>query len=406
MSSALLLIELGVVVVGLAVLARLAGQLGFSPIPLYLVAGLAFGRGGLLPLVTAEEFVEIGAEIGVVLLLLLLGLEYTGEELTRGIRTGASVGVFDLVVNAAPGVVAGLLLGWGGISAVLLGGVTYISSSGIVAKLVADLGWIGNRETPAVLSLLVMEDLVMAVYLPTVAALLLGAGVATAVLSVGAAVAAAAIFLLLSVRLGPTISRWVFSPSDEALLLTIFGLALLVAGIAERLQVSAAVGAFLVGIGISGPAAERAQTLLTPLRDLFGAVFFVFFGLSIDPGEIPPVLWPAVALAVVGVLTKGATGWWSATRIGVGTRARLRAAGLVVARGEFSLVIAALGVAGGARPDLGPLTAAYVLLLAVAGPLLVRISDAVGPLVAGRQAGRAPSLSATMARRRGGTDQT
>ncbi|MGH9168966.1 MAG: cation:proton antiporter, partial [Acidimicrobiia bacterium] len=342
----------------------------------------------------------------VVLLLLLLGLEYTGEELTRGIRTGASVGLFDLVVNGAPGVLAGLLLGWGGISAVLLGGVTYISSSGIVAKLVADLGWIGNRETPAVLSLLVMEDLVMAVYLPTVAALLLGAGVATAVLSVGAAVAAAAIFLVLSVRLGPTISRWVFSPSDEALLLTIFGLALLVAGIAERLQVSAAVGAFLVGIGISGPAAERAQTLLTPLRDLFGAVFFVFFGLSIDPGEIPPVLLPAVALAVVGVLTKGATGWWSATRIGVGTRARLRAAGLLVARGEFSLVIAALGLAGGARPDLGPLTAAYVLLLAVAGPLLVRISDAVGPLVAGRQSGRAPSPSATMARRRGGTGET
>ena len=111
MSGSLLLIELGAVVVGLAVLARVAGRLGFSPIPLYLVAGLAFGRGGLLPLVTAEEFIETGAEIGVILLLVLLGLEYTGEELTGEIRSGAKSGLVDLALNAIPGVAAGLLMG-------------------------------------------------------------------------------------------------------------------------------------------------------------------------------------------------------------------------------------------------------------------------------------------------------
>jgi CPA2 family monovalent cation:H+ antiporter-2 len=401
-SGSLLLIELGAVVVGLAVLARVAGRLAFSPIPLYLVAGLAFGRGGLLPLVTAEEFVETVAEIGVILLLLLLGLEYTGEELTQGLRRGTRSGLVDLAMNATPGVLAGLLLGWGGVSAVLLGGVTYISSSGIVAKLVSDLGWVGNRETPVVLSLLVMEDLAMAVYLPTVAALLLGAGVASAVLSVGAAVAAAAVILVLSVRFGPTFSRWVFSTSDEALLLTILGLALVVAGIAQQLQVSAAVGAFLVGIGISGPAAERAQTLLTPLRDLFGGVFFVFFGLSIDPGDIPPVLGPAVALAAVGIATKALTGWWSGARAGVGVRARLRAAALLVARGEFSIVIAALGVASGARSELGPVTAAYVMVLAIAGPILVRVADDLGSLVTRRS----PAPGATMTRQAPREDET
>lgn len=402
MSSSLLLIELGAVVVGLAVLARVAGRLGFSPIPLYLVAGLAFGRGGLLPLVTAEEFIETGAEIGVILLLLLLGLEYTGEELTHGLRTGARSGLVDLAVNAVPGVAAGLLLGWDGVSTILLGGVTYISSSGIVAKLVSDLGWIGNRETPVVLSVLVMEDLAMAVYLPTVAALLLGAGVASAILSVGAAVTAAAVILLLSVRIGPTFSRWVFSTSDEALLLTILGLALVVAGIAQQLQASAAVGAFLVGIGISGPAAERAQTLLAPLRDLFGGVFFVFFGLSIDPGDIPSVLGSAAALAAVGIVTKALTGWWAGAQAGVGVRARLRAAGLLVARGEFSIVIGALGVAGGAQPELGPLTAAYVMVLAIVGPILVRVADDLGSLVARRS----PVSGATMARRTPGKDET
>ncbi|MGH2696896.1 MAG: cation:proton antiporter [Actinomycetota bacterium] len=392
MPSSLLLIELGAVIVGLALLARLAGGLGFSPIPLYLLAGLAFGRGGLLPVVTAEEFIETGAEIGVILLLLLLGLEYTGEELTRGLRTGAASGAADLVLNAAPGLAVGLLLGWGPVSAILLAGVTYISSSGIVAKLLSDLGWVGNRETPAVLSLLVLEDLVMAAYLPVVAVLLLGVSLASAVATVGAALAVAAAFLVISVRFGPALSRLIFSHSDEAMLLTILGVALLASGVAERLQVSAAVGAFLVGIGISGPAADRARTLLTPLRDLFGGVFFAFFGLSLDPAAIPSVLGPALALAAVGIATKAATGWMAGSRLRVGVRGRLRAGALLVSRGEFSIVIAALGAANGAHPRLAPVTAAYVLTLAVLGPILARGADRLGPRIAPRR----PPTGATM----------
>jgi CPA2 family monovalent cation:H+ antiporter-2 len=384
--DSLLLLELGAIIVGLALLARLAGRFGFSPIPLYLLAGLAFGRGGLLPVVTAQEFIEIGAEIGVILLMLLLGLEYTGEELTKGLRSGAVAGAVDVVLNAAPGFAAGLLLGWGPVSALLLAGVTYISSSGIVAKLLADLGWVGNRETPAVLSLLVMEDLVMAVYLPVVAVLLLGAGLVSATITVAAAVAVAAAFLVISVRFGPTLSRLIFSHSDEVLLLTILGVALLAAGVAQQLQVSAAVGAFLVGIGISGPAADRAQTLLEPIRDLFGGVFFAFFGLSLDPSALPPVLGPALALAAVGIVTKGATGWFAGQRLGVGVRGRLRAGGLLAARGEFSIVIAVLGATSGAHPQLAPVSAAYVLTLAVLGPILARGADYLGTRMAPRPA--------------------
>ena len=398
MSSGLLLIELGLVVVGLAILARVALGIGFSPIPLYLLAGLAFGRGGILPLVTAEGFIEVGAEIGVVLLLLLLGVEYTGAELVAGLRTGLGGGLVDLAANAVPGVAAGLLLGWDPVSALVLGGVTYISSSGIVAKLLADFEWTGNRETPAVLSLLVLEDLFMAAYLPTLAALLIGATAATAAVSVAAAIAAAAVILLVSIRLGPSLSRLLFSRSDEGLLLTILGLTLVVAGAAERLHVSAAVGAFLVGIGVSGPAADRARTLLTPLRDLFGAVFFVFFGLSIDPATIPGVLGPALALAVVGAATKIATGWWAAARAGVGRAGRARAAALLVARGEFSIIIGAVGLTAGAQPELGPLTAAYVLILAVVGPVLVRVAELAGPALRRSDAERRRSAGATMGR--------
>jgi len=371
----LFLLELGAIVVGLAVFARLAASIGLSPIPLYLLAGLAFGQGGLVPVVTAEEFIEVGAEIGVILLLLMLGLEYSAHELTDGLRTGWRSGALDLALNFLPGFAAGLVLGWGVVAALLLGGVTYISSSGIVAKLITDFGWIGNRETPSVLSLLVQEDLVMAAFLPVVAVLLAGTAPLSATISVVIAIGAVTGVIALALRWGEAMSRAVFSRSDEAMLLSIFGITLLVAGAAAQLAVSAAVGAFLVGLALSGEAADRARVLLSPLRDLFGAVFFVFFGLQIDPGSIPPVLWQALGLGVVGIATKSAAGWVTARRAGVGARGRLRAGALLVARGEFSIAIAALGVSAGVEPTLGPLTAAYVLTLAVLGPLLARLAD-------------------------------
>src|SRR5713101_4253762 len=105
-------IELGAAIVGLAVLARLANRLGFSAIPLYLVAGLAFGNGGLAPLDVSENFIRIGAEIGVLLLLFMLGLEYTGEELKHNLQIGLPAGGVDFALNFPPGFVTGLLLGW------------------------------------------------------------------------------------------------------------------------------------------------------------------------------------------------------------------------------------------------------------------------------------------------------
>src|SRR5579871_5388302 len=161
-------IELGLAIFGLAILARFASRWGFSAIPLYLLAGLAFGKGGLAPLNVSEQFIHIGAEIGVLLLLFMLGLEYSGEELKESLRLGLPAGIADLALNFPPGFIAGLLLGWKPLAAVLLGGVTYISSSGIAARVLEELGRLGHPETPTVLSILVLEDLAMAVYLPVV----------------------------------------------------------------------------------------------------------------------------------------------------------------------------------------------------------------------------------------------
>lgn len=377
MESAAVLIELGGVIVGLAVLARVAGRLGIPTIPLYLTAGLAFGKGGILPLVTTEDFVEIGAEIGLILLLFMLGLEYTARELLTTLRVQAPTAAADLILNFLPGVIAGMLLGWSTVASVTLGGVTYVSSSGIIAKLLQDFGRIGNRETPIILSILVIEDLAMAIYLPILAALLVGGSTLAGVGTAGAAVAGVVLLLVFALRVEVGLSRMIFSKSDEALLLTILGITLLMAGVAELFQVSAAVGALLVGIMLSGPAAEGARALLAPLRDLFAAIFFAFVGFSLDPSDIPPVLGSAIVLGVITAGTKYATGWWSARRSGVGPRGRARAGAILIARGEFSIAVAGLAVASDLEPNLGPLAVSYVFLLAVIGPIAARLAEPI-----------------------------
>jgi CPA2 family monovalent cation:H+ antiporter-2 len=365
-------IELGAVIVGLAILARLANRLGFSAIPLYLLAGLAFGKGGLAPLNISQHFIAIGAEIGVLLLLFMLGLEYTGEELKRNLRLGLGAGLADFLLNFLPGLAAGFLLQWKPVAAVLLGGVTYISSSGIVAKVLEELGRLNKPETPLILSVLVLEDLVMAAYLPIEGAIVAGGRLWQIVASVSIAIVAVFIALFVAVRYGQQLSRLLAHQSDEIILLSTLGIVLLVAGVAQHFQVSSAIGAFLVGIAISGPMAEQSHRLLAPLRDLFAATFFFFFGLEIDPASLPGVLPLALVLGAVTMLTKMLTGYWAARRARIDARGGLRAGAVLVAHGEFSIVIAGLGA--GIEPALGPLAAAYVLLLALLGPLLARFT--------------------------------
>jgi CPA2 family monovalent cation:H+ antiporter-2 len=369
-------IEVGAVALGLAVLARVAGHLGITAIPFYLLAGLAVGAGGIAPLDISEEFISTVAEIGVLLLLLTLGLEYSADELRQGLRTGLVPGVVDAALNFAPGFVAGLVLGWEPSAAVLLGGVCWVSSSGIVSKVLADLDRLGNRETPVILNLLVFEDLAMAVYLPVAGALATGEGLGTTAGTVAVALAAVAVILVSALRYGGRLSAVLAGGSDEALLLAVFGLTLLVGGLAQRLDVSAAIGAFLVGLALSGPVQHRAGALIGPLRDLFAAVFFLFFSFQIRPGDVLGALAPAAALAVVGLMTKQVTGWFAARRAGIAHRGRLRAGATLMARGEFSIVIASIGAALADGDDLGAVSAAFVLITAIVGPVAARFVGA------------------------------
>ncbi|MCZ7627626.1 MAG: cation:proton antiporter [Microthrixaceae bacterium] len=331
-------LELGIELLALAGLAWIAGRLRVSPIPLYLLAGMLAGAGVPLGLEVSEGFVSMAAEIGVLLLLFTLGLEYTPRELTSALVHGARGGVLDLILNFLPGLAAGLLLGWDPVAALLLGGVTYISSSGVIAKLVVDLGRIGNRETPHILTVLVFEDLVMAVYLPVVSVLLIGSAITEGIRDVGVALAVVLTILIVLSRFSEPVSealeKRTRTVADEVMLLSVLGSVLLVGGLVQRVDVSAAVGAFLVGVAISGPAQHRAAAMIDPLRDLFAAIFFFAFARGIDVSALPPVLPAALTLAAAGILTKLMTGWVVATRAGIGVHGRWRTANTLVARGS------------------------------------------------------------------------
>jgi CPA2 family monovalent cation:H+ antiporter-2 len=370
--AAVAFIEIGAVAIVLAALARLAGRLGITAIPLYLLAGLAFGEGGIAPLDISADFIRLVAEIGVLLLLLTLGLEYSGDELRHGLRTGVAPGAVDAVTGFVPGFAVGVVLGWELPAAVLLGGVSWVSSSGIVAKVLSDLDRLGNRETPTILNLLVIEDLAMAVFLPFAAALATGRDALATTVTVGIALAAVAAFLTVALRYGDRFSALLEGGSDESVLLAVFGITLLVGGLAQQLEVSAAIGAFLVGLALSGPVQHRAGALVGPLRDLFAAVFFLFFSFQIRPGDLVGAALPALALAVVAIAAKVGTGWFAAARAGVGRAGRMRAGATLVARGEFSIVIASRGATLGDGDDLGAVAAAFVLITAIVGPVAAR----------------------------------
>lgn len=370
--SAPLLLELGAILLVLTILGTAARRYGLSPIPLYLLTGLSLGNGGIAPVSSAAEFVETGASIGVVLLLLALGLEFSIGEFSASLRRHLPSAGLDLVLNAVPGALAGWLLGLDAVGILALAGITYISSSGIIARLLGDLDRLGNRETPAVLSVLVLEDFAMAAYLPVLAVLASGGTLAQALIWTAVALGALVVAFVLSLRWGHHIGRVLGHPEDEQLLLRVLGLTLIVAAIAEHLHASAAVGAFLVGLTLTGPVADRARTVLYPLRDLFAAVFFVSIGLAVAPADLLPMLPFALGLAALTALTKVISGAYAARREGAARPGQLRAGTALVARGEFSLVI--IGLAGAGAGTLANVATPYVFILAIVGPVLARFT--------------------------------
>lgn len=370
-SSAVELVEVGGVLLLLGIAAYIAARIGVSAVPLFLISGLALGEGGVIGFDVSQNFIQSAANIGAILLLLLLGLEYSAREITAAVKSRRSVVLIDLL-NAIPGALAGYLLGWGAVGIVALAGITFISSSGIASQLIRDSGFQRSEVAKLAVSVLVVEDLAIAPYLPVVSALALGASLATGLISIAVAISVTLIVLFIGVHNESAITRVLNAREPNALLLTVFGAALLSAGLASLVGFSGAVAAFLVGLLLTGEVANAVRTRLTPLRDFFAAIFFLFFGLATDPADLPAVLPLAILLAAVGTVLKLFVGWWSARDMSDKMSWR-RVGAFLVPRGEFSILIAGLLVSVNFAAELQALTITYVMVSAVIGSALLVI---------------------------------
>lgn len=373
--SAQVLVELGGVLLLLSLLNRLALWMKQSPIPFYMTAGLFLGSGGLIPLSASNEFFKLGSELGVVILLLSIGLEYSPKELVRSIGKSKSIALIDAALNAIPGFIAGYLLTQNITAALIIAGVTWVSSSGVIVKVLRDLGRMTNRETPTIITVLVLEDFAMAFYLPVLSAIAVGATLLNGSITVAIAIAIVATILTASYFWGKYISKVFDAENIESVIVGVAGLAILVAGLLTDVQVSSAVGAFLVGIALAGKVAAKAAEHLHPLRDFFGAIFFVYFGIQTNPAEIPPAFFPAAALAAVTIATKVLTGYIAAKKAGIGIPGRWRTGFALTPRGEFSIIIAGLAITAKLDPTIVSFAATYMLMTVVAGPVLARVPD-------------------------------
>jgi len=368
----LLLGEIGSVLIGLGIAALFASKVRFSVVPIFLCAGLFFGKGGVVALSLSDDFLSLGAQIGAILLLLLLGLEYSSQELFESFKERKSLGLIDMVVNFIPGAIAALIFGWGLVGALVLGGITYVSSSGIAAEFIRDASLREYASTKRAIGVLVIEDLFLAIYLPILSAVISAVALTTGLISTALALIVTGLALLLGAK-GVSVRHSPMIFGDSAmLLLTVFGAALLASGLATYVGFSGAVAAFLVGLLLTGDIAIVARVRLAPLRDLFAAIFFVFFGLQTDPATIPPVLIPGILLALAGLLTKGLTAWWATAGLNE-AGAFYRITALLNPRGEFSILIAGLALSTSFGAELQALTITYVIATVFISSVILRL---------------------------------
>lgn len=386
------LFEVGVMFAAVALMGVIANRTGQSVIPFYILIGMVlspFVAGAigldLLAIEEASDFIHLGAELGIVLLLFYLGLEFNLDRLIERKNLITRVGLLDLAINFPLGFIIGYVFFTDLLAAFIVAGIIYISSSAIITKSLLDLGWIANDEANPMLGTLVFEDLFIAIYLAVLAAIVMGGeGLGEAAQSIGIALGFILVLLLL-VYFGTAMFQLALeTDSNEYFLLRALGILVLIAGAALAVGVSEAVAAFFVGMAFSATDfVHELETTLEPVRDTFAAIFFFWVGLVTDPALIATV--SVVLLLVVGVIfsapSKFISGFYSGRIYGLSDRQSVRVACGMVTRGEFSLIIAtiALGGAGitlteGTAETINAFAVGYVLVMSIFGSTLMQYS--------------------------------
>jgi len=298
----------------------------------------------------------------------------------RLLKAGRSIfktGIIYMAINFTIGLLFPLILGWPIKEILVVAGIMTISSSAIVAKLLVELKRSVRPETEMILGLMMFQDVFVAIYLSIVSGLVLTGSTSSVMVLKSALLALGFMIgiLFLGRKLLSLLNRLLDIPSDEVFMLALFGILILVAGFSETIHVAEAIGALLVGLVLAETEhRERIEHLVVPFRDFFGAMFFFSFGLSIDPLSLPGAVWPAIIAVLLTVIGNFISGMISGRLSGYSHRASANIGLTITSRGEFSIILAGLAMAGALLPILQSFAALYVLILAVLGPLLTKES--------------------------------
>ncbi|AUZ37914.1 MULTISPECIES: K(+)/H(+) antiporter subunit KhtU [Bacillus] len=381
-----LVFEVGTALVLVAIASVIANKIKFSIIPFLIVLGMLVGphapKMGIIDLtfIESSEIIEFFGRMGVLFLLFYLGIEFSVGKLIKSGKSIAVGGTIYILINFTLGLLYGVITGFSFLEVLVLAGVITISSSAIVAKVLVDLKRTANPETELILGIIMFEDIFLAVYLSVVSGLVLGdaTSVGSALLSILIAFGYMLLFFIAARKLPPLLNKLLDIRSNEVFIIVIFAALFFIAGFSETIHVAEAIGALLLGLVFSETEhSDRIEHLVIPFRDFFGAMFFFSFGLSIDPFSLGEAVWLALGAVILTIVGNFIAGMVAGRRAGLSHKASSNIGLTIISRGEFSIIVANLGIAGGLSATLKPFAALYVLILAILGPLVTKESKRI-----------------------------
>ncbi|WP_232696950.1 cation:proton antiporter [Brevibacillus daliensis] len=381
-----LIFEVGTALVLVSIAAILAGKFKFSIIPFLIVLGMIVGphapQIGIIDLrfIQSEDIISFLGRIGVLFLLFYLGLEFSIKKLIKSGRNIVVGGTIYILINFGLGLIYGFSMGYPLLEVLIMAGVISFSSSAIVAKVIVDLRRTGNTETELILGIIMFEDIFLAVYLSVVSGLILGDNTSVwgMLASSGIALGYMLLFFVIARKATPLLNKLLNISSDEIFIIVVFSALFFVSGFSETIHVAEAIGALLLGLVFSETEhSDRIEHLVVPFRDFFGALFFFSFGLSIDPFTLGGAVWLTLGAVLITILGNFIAGMIAGLKAGLSYKASTNIGLTIVSRGEFSIIMANLGIAGGLMPMLKPFSALYVLILAILGPIMTKESKTI-----------------------------
>lgn len=378
-----IVLEVGLAIALIAAAGLLSAKLRFSVIPFYILVGMAVGPHAPeigffdFRFIESAPLIEFMGRLGILFLLFYLGLEFSVGRLIKSGKSIAVGGTIYIAINFTLGILLGWMLDFPFKEILVVAGITTISSSAIVAKVLVDLKRTANPETEMILGIIMFEDVFLAVYISILSGLVLSgaASLVGVLLSALIALGFMLLFIILGRKAVPFLNRALNIRSNETFALVIFGALFLIAGIGETIHVAEAIGALLTGLVLAETEhMKRIEHLVLPFRDFFGAIFFFSFGLSIDPLTLGGAVWYSLAAVVITLIGNFIAGMLAGRYAGLSPKASANIGLTIVSRGEFSIIMANIGKAGGLLAILQPFAALYVLILAILGPLLTKES--------------------------------